>query len=94
MKAKILIIALGMLSCQIEKEPQPIDEWWLSDNKCIEQYTVKDKETIYRFCWVVDLDCNGVRKHVNKCFFTNCEIVIEIQKEYPDCRIVGINKVK
>ena len=91
---KILIIAFGFLSCQVEKEPQPINEWWLSSNKCVEQYTVTDNQTIYRFCWVVDLECKGVKTQVNKCFFTNCEILEFTKKEYPDCKIVGINKVK
>ena len=90
---KIILLILLFNSCIKEQEIKPIDQWW-SKGECIDQYVVTPDQTIYRFCWEVDLECNGVKKQVQKCFFTNCEIATVIQQENPDCKIINIYKVK
>lgn len=90
---RLLLLLFLFTSCIKEQEIKPIDQWWLK-NKCVEQYTVTSYQTIYRFCWIAELECNGIKKEVSKCFYTNCEIAGVIQQENPNCKILNLYKVK
>lgn len=91
---KKLIFLLLLTSCIKEQEIEPVDQWWLTDTPCTDEYVDTPYETIYRFCWNIEVECNGMKKEIGRCSYTNCEIVMVVHRDYPDCKILKINKVK
>ena len=79
------------MSCIKEQEVTPIDKWWLKE--CTNEYITSGTTTTYRFCWSVKLMCDKAENEVQRCFYTNCEILTVIQRDYPNCKVVNISKI-
>ena len=91
MKTLTLLLSLTLLSCIKEQEIKPVDKWWLKE--CTNKYLVTPEETTYRFCWNIKLKCNELEKEVQRCFYTNCEIIAVVQRDYSDCEVLNISKI-